>query len=102
MSEVSAEARPRRKAGTDRSNTVDTTVAERIPEGFHSVKPGRIALGGTRAKPEGINAFYIGWSASTDGLPDLWRDPPGLFLPKLGSPHNFESTKITQRTGLYV
>ena len=32
-SEVSSEAWPGRKAGTDRRNTVGTTVTERIPEG---------------------------------------------------------------------
>jgi hypothetical protein len=32
-SEVSSAARPGRKAGTDRRNTVGTTVTERIPEG---------------------------------------------------------------------
>ena len=34
-SEISAGAAPGRKAGTDRSLTVDTTVTEGIPEGFH-------------------------------------------------------------------
>jgi hypothetical protein len=38
-SEVSAEAEPGRKAGTDRGLTVDTTVTEGIPEGFHPARP---------------------------------------------------------------
>src|SRR5512143_1464326 len=43
--EVSTEAEPGRKAGTDRRITVGTTVSERIPEGFRPVKPGGIGPG---------------------------------------------------------
>ena len=46
-SEASTGAEPGRKAGTDRSATVGTTVAERIPEGFRPAKPERIAPRGT-------------------------------------------------------
>jgi hypothetical protein len=39
-------AKPGRKAGTDRSSRLVTTVPERIPEGFHSAKRSRTASGG--------------------------------------------------------
>jgi len=57
-SEVSAGAKPGRKAGTDRRFTVSTTVTEGIPEGFHPAQPERIATGGAGAKPEGIPPPY--------------------------------------------